>query len=134
MENKGDGTQPALGFVLGRPIDGAQFSLSTRNFPEPDSERIDQNRAKLFSPGTSVGTASRWRRRDSPPKPHFSLIADDSGPKQFCRFSARRVFSAKHENAWGPVLRRDAHEEFYREDLSDVDDSAYLEGAQEAET
>jgi hypothetical protein len=23
MENKGDGTQPALGFVLGRPIDGA---------------------------------------------------------------------------------------------------------------
>lgn len=29
---------------------------------------------------------------------------------------------------------RDAHEGFYREDLSDVDDSAYLEGAQEAET
>jgi hypothetical protein len=31
-------------------------------------------------------------------------------------------------------MPRDAHEGFYREDLSDVDDSAYLEGAQEAET
>lgn len=69
-----------------------------------------------------------------------SLIFQDCG-----RFQTQAVLPlfgstsllGKHENSCGPVLRRDArdaHEGFYREDLSDVDDSAYLEGAQEAET
>jgi mannose-1-phosphate guanylyltransferase len=61
-------------------------------------------------------------------------IAGDSRPKQFCRFFGTTSLLGQTRERLRPVFRRDrelfvvarAHEQFYREDLSDVDDSRIL--------
>jgi mannose-1-phosphate guanylyltransferase len=61
-------------------------------------------------------------------------IAGDSRPKQFCRIFGTASLLGQTRERLRPVFRRDrklfvvtrAHEEFYREDLHDVEDSRVL--------
>lgn len=109
--------------TLFSPVTTATAPEASRPIPETIQKSVEHRWAVLLAGGEGSRLQSLTIK-----------IAGDSRPKQFCRIFGTTTLLDQTRERLRPLFRRDrilfvvtqAHEQFYREDLRDVEDSRIL--------